>query len=143
MVLLARDVAETEFLLMSKETFAFDAAKVMKEKRHGFVIVKGDDGKPVGIVTEWDYLSKIVAEGRDPSNTKLVEIMTPNVITIQSKEEITSIAKLMHDRGIRRLLVVEDGKILGIITAKTVLANIEEYVNRLSAQIARLQTPQF
>ena len=146
MVLAAKDVAESDFLTMKKETNALEGARAMKEKKHGYIVINSSDdrnSRPLGIVTEWDYLSKIVAEGKDPSRVTLEEIMSSGVITVQSGEDIISIAKLMHQKGIRRVLVMEGGNLIGIITSKTVLASLEDYVNRLSAQIARLSSPTF
>ena len=143
MTLVAKDILERDFLFLSGDTNALEAARSMKERGYGFVLIKGESGEPAGIVTEWDYLSKIVAEGRDPSKLKLAEIMTPNVFTVKSNEDVILIAKMMHERGIRRVLVLEGSNVLGVITAKTVLASLEDYLNRLSAEIARLHTPVF
>src|SRR5438128_6389860 len=71
MVLVARDIVEKEFLSLSRETTELEADRQMKAKRHGFAIITSATGGPEGIVTEWDYLSKIVAEGKDPSHVKL------------------------------------------------------------------------
>ncbi len=143
MVFRAKDIVETDFLSMSKETTALEAARAMKQKMHGFVVVVTADGKPEGIVTEWDYLSKLVAERKDPSKSKLAELMSTNLVTVDSNEATDQISQLMADKGIRRLLVTEDGKTIGVITAKTILANLKEYVNKVSAQIARLQAPPY
>src|SRR2546428_12330183 len=76
MVLVARDIVEKEFLSLSRETTALEAARQMKAKRHGFAIITSATGGPEGIGNEWEYLSQIVAEGKGPSNVKLGEIMT-------------------------------------------------------------------
>ncbi|MFI5421240.1 MAG: CBS domain-containing protein, partial [Nitrososphaerales archaeon] len=55
MVLYAKDIVEADFVLLPDETNALDAARIMKQKKHGFVIVTSD-GRPIGMVTEWDYL---------------------------------------------------------------------------------------
>ena len=142
MVLIAKDIAERDFLSLSGDTSALEAAKLMKQTHHGFSIIYSQDGKPVGIVTEWDFLSKIVSEARDPATVKLNEIMSGNLVTVKSNEGIDSVAKTMADRKIRRVLVTEEGgKIVGAITSRTILHNLEEYIDKLSAHIARLQTP--
>src|SRR2546428_7111570 len=79
MVLVARDIVEKEFLSLSRETTALEAARQMKAKRHGFAIITSPTGGPEGIVTVWDSLSKIVAEGKDPSHVKLGDIMTSDL----------------------------------------------------------------
>ena len=143
MVLVAKDIAESDFISLSRETNTLDAARLMKEKHHGFIVVVSPQGEPEGMVTEWDFLSKIVSEGKDPSTIKLGEIMSPSLVTVKSSDGIDSVAKLMAERGIRRVLVTQDGKIIGAVTSRTILRRLEEYVNKISAQIARLQAPIF
>ncbi len=143
MVLVAKDIVESDFISLSRETSALDAARQMKEKHHGFIVVASLKGEPEGMVTEWDFLSKIVSEGKDPARVKLGEIMSPNLVTVKSSDGIDSVAKLMAERGIRRVLVTQDGRIIGAVTSRTILRRLEEYVNRISTQIARLQAPIF
>jgi IMP dehydrogenase len=115
----------------------------MKSSQRGFVIIVGADGRPEGIVTEWDYLSKLVAEGKDPLKTRLEEIMSTGLVSVKADDGIDFISQMMSERGIRRVLVIQGGKVLGVITAKTVLSRLKEYVDQVSSQIARLQTPRY
>ena len=131
---------EKDFITLRDSTSALDAAKLMKEKKHGFALVSVDE-KAKGIVTEWDYLSKIIANERSPATVLLKEIMSENLVTVAANDGIDSVSKLMAEKGIRRVVVMENDKILGVITSKTILLRLEEYVNRVSAQIARLQSP--
>ena len=140
MVLYAKDIVETDVIFLPLETNALDAARRMKEKKHGFVIAV-NNGKPVGMVTEWDYLSKIVAEEKDPKVVLLKEIMTENLVSVQGNQGIDLVSSLMAQKGIRRILVMDQDKLLGVITSKTILTRLGEYVNRVSSQIARLQSP--
>src|SRR6267143_514630 len=70
MVLYAKDIVEAEFLTMPPRCSVLEAAKAMATRRHGFAIVMSPEGTPVGIVTEWDILAKVVAPGRDPSGPR-------------------------------------------------------------------------
>jgi len=140
MVLYAKDIVEPDFITLGGETTALDAAKLMAEKKHGFALV-AIEGKLTGMVTEWDYLSKIVAKDRNPASVMLREIMSDTLFTVQGNEGIDSVSKLMADKGIRRIVVMDKEKILGVITSKTILQRLEDYVNRVSSQIARLQSP--
>lgn len=141
MVLVAKDIVEKDFLSMQRGTTALEAAKQMQSNRQGFVVVTTADGKPEGIVTEWDYLSKIVAAEKDPARVKLEEIMSVNLVTVGADDGLDEVAQLMAGKGIRRVLVIQDGKILGTITARTMLARLKDYIDRISTQIARLQVP--
>lgn len=143
MVLYAKDIMEKDFPSVTTGTSVLEAARMMREGRHGFVIVSTPDGKPEGIATEWDFLARIVAEDRDPEAVHIEEIMTRNLLTADPGASIDQISQLMVDRGTRRVLVVKDGQILGVIQARTILARMKAYVDRLSAQIARTQTPMF
>jgi IMP dehydrogenase len=140
MVLFAKDVVEPTFLSLPPDTNALDAAKTMKEKRQGYVIVIVES-KPIGIVTEWDYLSKVVSEGKDPSKVTLRELMSEGLISVSANDGIEKIAQIMTERGVRRVLVLNDGKVIGVITSRTILARLEEYVDQVSVTIARLQSP--
>jgi IMP dehydrogenase len=142
LVLFAKDVAETVFLSLPRETNALAAAKTMKEKHQGFVVVL-NGSLPEGIVTEWDYLSKVLAEEKDPALVTIGDIMTAGLITVKGSDGLESVAKTMTERGVRRVLVLQDDKVLGVITSRTILARLEEYINRVSTTIARLQAPPF
>lgn len=130
-------------MVFSKDTSALEAARQMKAKSHGFAIVSTCGGDPEGIVTEWDYLAKIVAEERDPENVKLSEIMSSDLVSIDSNVGLDEVAQVMTQKGIRRVLVVKDNKVIGVVTAKTMLSRLKEYVDKISVQIARLQSPMF
>jgi signal-transduction protein with cAMP-binding, CBS, and nucleotidyltransferase domain len=141
MVLIAKDIVEKEFLSLSRETTALEAARQMKAKKHGYAIVASSAGSPEGIVTEWDYLSKIVAEGRDPSHVKLGDIMTSDLVSVDANVGLDQVAELMAHKGIRRVLVLKDRKVIGVITAAIMLSRLKEYVDKVSSTIARLQSP--
>lgn len=143
MVLYAKDIVEKDFLSLPPETDALRAAKLMAERKHGFVVVVSPGGQPEGIVTEWDYLSKAIAKEKDLSSVTLREMMTGSPVSVNANDGIDFVARVMAEKGIRRVLVVQDGKVIGVITAKTVLARMKEYLERISSQIARMQVPPF
>jgi len=141
MVLVAKDILEKDFLSMPGETSLFAAAQQMRTSRHGFVIVVSSEGKPVGIVTEWDVIAKVLAEGKAPANVKLEELMTRDLITVDPNVGIDELSEFMARKGIRRVLVVDKGTVLGFITSRTVLARLKDYVDRVSTNVARLYSP--
>jgi signal-transduction protein with cAMP-binding, CBS, and nucleotidyltransferase domain len=142
MVLVAKDIVEKDFLSLPRSTSALEAARQMKARSNGFVIIASGSG-PEGIVTEWDFLAKIMADGKDPAGVKLADIMTSNLVSVDANEGIDQVAQIMTQKGIRRVLVISDHKVLGVITAKTMLARLKEYIDRVSSQIARLQSPMY
>ncbi len=141
MVLVAKDIMEKDFLSLSRDVDALEAARQMKMRKHGFAIISTAHGTPEGIVTEWDLLSKVVAEGKDAASIRIGELMTTNLVSVDPGVGFDQVAELMAHKGIRRLLVLKDDKVLGVITASIVLARLKEYIDKISAQIARLQSP--
>ncbi len=140
MVLYAKDIVEKDFLTISAGDSVLEGAKKMKSSRHGFAMI-GTPAEPVGLVTEWDILSKVVAEGRDARTVTMGEVMSTDLLSIEGSMGLSDVSQLMTEKGVRRLLVKDGGKVIGFITAKTMLARMNEYVDKVSAQISRLQTP--
>jgi CBS domain-containing protein len=140
MVLYARDIVEKDFLAISGTSSVLEGAKAMKNSRHGFAII-GTPADPQGVVTEWDIISKVVSEGRDPRSVTMQEVMTKNLLSIDTSTPISVVSQIMTEKGVRRLLVKEGNQVVGFITSKTMLARMNEYVDKISAQISRLQTP--
>src|SRR6266550_3231773 len=97
----------------------------MAREHQGFVIVISPAKVPMGIVTEWDLLAKVVAEGRDPSKVSLGEIMSTKLVSVDPSEGIDRVAQLMADEGTRRVLVVKDSQVLGVIRVRTLSVDID------------------
>ena len=143
MVLYAKDIVETEFLSLRPQTSVLEAARAMAERHQGFAVITSADGHPIGIVTEWDVLAKVVAPARDPAHVRLEEIMSSTLVSVDPNEGIDRVARLMAEDGTRRVLVVKNSKVLGVIRARTILARMRDYIDSVSAQIARAQTALF
>src|SRR2546425_12781209 len=105
MVLYAKDIVEPEFLSMRPQTTLLEAAKVMADRHHGFVLVTAAEGRPIGIVTEWDILAKVVAEGRDPAQGRLEELMTRSLAFVEANEGSDSGAHAIADKMCSRATV--------------------------------------
>jgi signal-transduction protein with cAMP-binding, CBS, and nucleotidyltransferase domain len=142
MVLYARDIVEKDFLSLSASSTVLEGAKAMKSSRHGFAII-GTPANPQGIVTEWDIVAKVVAEGWDPQKVTMGEIISGELLSIDAGAGLAEVSQLMTERGVRRLLVKDGNQVVGFVTSKTMLARMNEYVDKISAQISRLQTPWF
>ncbi len=142
MVLYAKDIVEADFLSLSANLTVSEGAKAMKGSRHGFAVI-GESAHPEGIVTEWDIVSKVVAEGLDPHNVTLVQIMSTDLVYVDSEAGLSTVSQLMTEKGVRRLLVEKGGEVVGVITSKTMLARMNEYVDNVTSLISRLQTPWF
>ncbi len=97
------------------ETFA-GAAKTLHKHKISSVIVHGEGGTG-GIVTERDFVN-LVSEGQDPYSVKVGDRMTKDLATVESKSDIAEAAKLMAERRIRHLPVVDKGNLVGIISIR-------------------------
>jgi CBS domain-containing protein len=102
-----------------EETFA-QAAKVLRENGISSVVVRGEDG-PAGIVTERDFVG-LIADGLDPASTTISDRMTRELVTVESRTDIADAARLMGERRIRHLPVVDRGALAGIISIRDLLS---------------------
>jgi CBS domain-containing protein len=99
---------------------AAEAARVMRDKDIGSLVVV-DRGSPTGIVTERDLVKKVAAADVQPSRVTVKDIMTSPLVAVHPHEEVVEAAKLMSQRKIRRLPVVEDGKLVGMVTENDII----------------------
>ncbi len=104
----------TALITIDVEASVFDAVKLMTEKDVGALVVT-EKANPVGIVTERDIL-KNVSQRLSCEATKVMNIMSKPLITVDADTRIGVAAEVMADKKVRRLLVTEQGKILGIVT---------------------------
>lgn len=96
-----------------------DAAKTMEDAKVGAVIVM-ENNKPVGIVTDRDFSVKVAAHAYQISDP-IKHIMSSPVLSINSDETVRTAADLMHEKGIRKLPVIDNEKLVGIITATDIV----------------------
>jgi len=105
------------------ETTVRDAALLMREKGIGSVVVV-ERGRPPGIVTERDLLERVVAPCRDPCEVRVKEVMSSPLITIESDESILEAMRRMRERGIRRLIVMEGGEMVGVVSSRDIMVGL-------------------
>ncbi|MFB3766284.1 MAG: cyclic nucleotide-binding/CBS domain-containing protein [Methanotrichaceae archaeon] len=110
-----RDIMTRPVITASADIDIHSAAKIMSKANVGsLVIVSG--AKPIGILTERDLVKKIVAQAVDPRMVKVEEIMKTPLATISPEESLRDAAAIMIKSGVKRLPVISDGKLVGIIT---------------------------
>jgi len=114
------EIMTPEPVTIAAEATAAAAAKVMRDKDIGSLVVV-DRGRPIGIVTERDLVTKVAASDLLPSRVVVKDIMTSPVVAVHPHEEVADAAKLMAQRKIRRLPVVEEGKLVGMITENDII----------------------
>ena len=95
---------------------ALDAALLMKEKRISSLIVQDNDDKTLGIITERDFVKRVCADDKRSSEVKISELMSKIQTFAQPDTPVDVAVKRMINNRIRRLPVISDGKVIGIIT---------------------------
>ncbi len=120
-----------EFRTISSEVTVAEAARTMAsdESKEGYLIVLRA-GRPVGIITESDVVNKVVAKNLDASKTSVAEIMSSPLITVDPDSDLLDAAELMKERNVRRLIVMRDEVVYGILTASDIAQACGQYVDK-------------
>jgi CBS domain-containing protein len=92
------------------------ACRLMRDKRIGAILVTASDGKLIGLFTGRDVVGRVVAEALDPTTALLGSVMTPRPDTLRPNGHAIDALRMMQDGGYRHLPVVEDDRIVGIIS---------------------------
>lgn len=103
----------------------YDAIKVMGEKNIGAILII-EENQLKGILSERDYARKIVLKGKLSKDTLVNEIMVSKVITVQPTDDLDYCMELMISRRIRHLPVIEDNKVIGLVSIGDVVKSIIE-----------------
>jgi CBS domain-containing protein len=110
-----RDKMVSSVVTIEPGTGVVDAAKRMIQEEKGpLPIVEGE--RPVAIVTDRDIIAHVVAEGRDPTSMTVVDIASQELVTIGPQQDISEARRLMNEHELDRILVVEDDRLVGIIS---------------------------
>lgn len=133
-VLKVREAMVTSPVTIRPNAFVYEAAREMRDKEIGSVICVDKD-KVLGVVTERDLVRRVLAEDRDPKKVKVSDVMTTPVVSIHPEEDIVDAAQFMSRRGLRRLVVMEGDRLVGIITSDDLALNMrraaEEFATTL------------
>jgi len=117
-----RDVMTRALISVDPSTTLNQISKMMEQGGMGSILVK-KDGVPSGIITDRDFAIKIAAHGVS-LDTSVEKITSFSLITINSNDSILEAAKVMSEKKIRKLVVTEEGKIVGIITSTDLVNKI-------------------
>ncbi len=123
-----------ELVTAAAATTVSEAARLMKERHVGAIMVV-EDAKLVGMFTERDALFRVVADERDGRTTKLAEVMTPHPQTIHPDKPFAVALEMMHNGRFRNVPVVEDGRLIGLVSVHDALGpELEAFVYELLRQ---------
>ncbi len=117
-----------KFVTALPTTSVREASELMAKKQVGAVLVV-EKGRLLGIFSERDAVFRVIARGLDPSETPLAQVMTPEPKTVKPSNTFGYAMTLMHEGGFRHLPVIDDGKPVGIVSARSALdPDLEEFV---------------
>lgn len=126
-----RDAMDRNVIILDEGKTCMDAIKAMMENNVWSVVVSRN-GLPVGVVTERDIIRRVISKGRDVNRVRLGDIMSTPLVTIGPDEPIGRAMELMVTKEIRRIYVVEEGKIIGRITQTEAFRHILNILMTLS-----------
>jgi len=116
---LIKEAMKTNIAKVTPNTTVLEAAQLMKKRNIGNVIVV-ENKQPIGILTESDILKKVVAESKIAKDVKVKEVMSTPIIVIEPYVSIEEAMKTMGKCNVRRLPVIENDELIGIITQKDI-----------------------
>lgn len=131
-----KDIMTRDVITVDKDTLILDTAKLMEEKNISSVIV-AEGGMPVGIVTERDLVRKVIIKDLD-AKSPVSTIMSSPLVTVSKEENISSAAELMMKKKIRRLPVVDKGKLMGIVTETNISTTSPKAISEFSQTIDKI-----
>ncbi|MCX7794062.1 MAG: CBS domain-containing protein [Thermodesulfovibrionales bacterium] len=125
-----------ELIGVHPDTPVGKAIEKMVERNIGALIIISDTGKPLGLFTERDALKAWVKAGKNFEELEVKDIMTVDLVVIKPEDDLNTAMSLMNKLKIRHLPVVEDGKVIGMISIRDVVNSI---VGKLEAEVHYLK----
>ena len=113
-----------------------DALHVLAERNIGVVPVVSDEGELVGIFSERDYARRVILRGLTSKDTTIDKVMTSEVLTVDSEENIEECMNIVVSRGFRHLPIIEEGELIGIVSTTDLLG---EVIRNRELQMANLE----
>ena len=132
-----------DILTIGPNSSVYDAIKAMADNHVGSLLVMENENL-VGIITERDYSRNIILKGKSSKNTPVKDIMVSNVLCVKPKQTVEECMALMTDKRVRHLPVIEDDKIIGIISigdlVKAIISEQKFMIEQLEHYISGLPT---
>jgi CBS domain-containing protein len=116
-------VMSKKILKVRRGTKVKKVAQLMRDKQVGSILVS-DGSSYAGIVTDADVVRRLVAEGLDPDTTPVEKVMTTPLLAIESTRSVVDANDIMDQEHIRHLGVIENGKIIGILSVRDLLRHV-------------------
>lgn len=128
-----REIMTNPVIRIHPEESVSVAARMLKQYNIGSLPVCGGDGRLWGLVTDRDLVTRCLAAGRSPGSTAVREVMTANVVSVRPDMDVSAAAGLMGREQIRRLPVVENGRLCGMVSLGDLAGREETVFNATDA----------
>jgi len=122
----ARDIMTGDAECVQETDSILDAAKALADRDVGAMPICGEDNRLKGMLTDRDIVVKVLAQGKDPSSTKVSELAEGKPVTIGADDSIDEALKTMSDHKVRRLPVIDGHDLIGIISQADIARNLED-----------------
>ena len=126
--MLVKDVMSSPVITVDENATVAKAAQLMADDHVGCILVTSKEGKPLGIITESDFVTRVLSKNIQPSKLTAKEMMTSPLITIDPDETLSEAARRMSQLNVRRLGVMYKGNLVGIISSKDILGIMPELI---------------
>jgi len=123
-----KDYMVKEIATIRAEVDIATAARKMADNPRGYLIVL-EEGRPLGMITERNLVNEVLAKGRDPSKIKVSEVTSSPLIVVDPDALLIEAAEIMKKHNVRKLPVVKDDILYGIITARDITDHFRDYVD--------------
>jgi CBS domain-containing protein len=117
-----------------------EAARLMRDEHIGSLPIT-DDEELVGMITDRDITTRVVAEAADPKMTSVGDVVSRDLISIEPDEDLEEAVQLMASHQVRRLPVVENGRLVGIVAQADVALNLRENEQRTGELVEAISEP--
>ncbi len=124
-----KDVMTYPAITEDEDVSIVSISKCMKRSGIGSVVIT-KEGNPVGVVTDRNIVLKVIMKNRNPDTVKAKEIMASPLVTIEVDASIMGACKVLIEKGIRRLLVIDDGELVGIVSLRNILTGEPLHVRK-------------
>lgn len=140
MVLKIENVMISDVITIEAEATVRQAVDLMNKHEIGCLIVVDKEEKPIGILTERDLLRRVLAERKDPVRIKVSQVMSKPLVTVTPHMDLEAAARLMFERKIKKLPVVEDGRLVGLVTL-TDMVRVQPHIIKVLKELATAEPP--
>lgn len=130
-----RDIMTSPVITMRSNAKVSEAASAMCAHNIGSLVVVDSNEKPIGIITERDMIRKVVVTSRNPKSVDVTQIMSSPLVTGDPDMDLEDSAKLMINKKIKRLPIVDQGRIVGIVTFTDLIRAQPQIVSTLERSI--------